>query len=204
MKEELSSIFDISNLKNLSVDSDDKSVFIKGSFCGPNICPACGSGHIHRQAKRHRLFHLPPVGSKLAKLQVNIQRKHCVDCKINWWPSIPFANRRERMTHSFVAYVLDLLRFGTIKDVSNHLNIGWDTVKNIHKNYLNEKYKEIDVSDVEYVSIDEFSIAKRHKYMTIILDIKSGRILYAVEGRKKKDVSSVLSDLKKKPRILKL
>ena len=75
------------------------------------------------------------------------------------------------MTNSFINHALDLLRFGAIKDVSDHLSTSWDVIKNIHKKHLEKRYKEVAMSDVEYVSIDEFSIAKRHKYMTVIANI---------------------------------
>lgn len=198
MKDILASLFELAKLENLSVKSDKQSTLIEGSLRGLSFCPWCGGSHLHRQTKRSRLLHLPPVGSKATKLQVNIQKQYCVDCKHRWWPSLPFTNGQARMSHSFVNYALDLLRFGTIKDVSQHLGVSWDVVKDIHKKFLAKQYERIDVSTAEYVSIDEFSIAKRHKYMSTIMDIKTGRILYAIEGRKKKDIASSLKELKKK------
>lgn len=204
MEDTFLSMFELSQLDNLSIEVDDQSTYIEGTLRGLSACPKCGGNHLHRQAKNHRLLHLPPIGSKLTKLQVNTQKQFCVECKARWWPKIPFANGQERMSHSFVAHALDLLKFGTIKDVSKHLGVGWDVIKKIHKRFLEKKYEEIDVSEVEHVSIDEFSIAKRHKYMTTIMDVKTGRILYAVEGRKKNNIASSLQELKKKHPILKL
>jgi transposase len=34
------------------------------------------------------------------------------------------------------------------------------------------------------VAIDEFSIRKGHKYMTVVSDLRAGRIIHAVEGRR--------------------
>jgi len=79
----------------------------------------------------------------------------------------------------------ELLAFGTIKDVADFLHVGWDTVKRIHKNYLRNKYRKIPLEEVEYISIDEFSIKKGHNYMTVVSDIRSGAILHVVEGRKR-------------------
>jgi hypothetical protein len=42
----------------------------------------------------------------------------------------------KRMTRSFIRYALDLLQFGTIKDVANHVGMGWDAIKEIHKEAL--------------------------------------------------------------------
>jgi len=105
------------------------------------------------------------------------------------------------MTHAFIDHVLDLLKMGTISDVANHLGVSWDTVKDIHKTYLQERYKDLDLSNIEYLSIDEFAIRKGHTYMTIVSDCASGRIVHAVEGRKAKDIAPFLEKLKKSLRI---
>jgi transposase len=105
----------------------------------------------------------------------------------------------KRMTRSFIRYALELLKFGTIKDVANHVGVGWDAIKEIHKEALEKKYDNIPLSDVEYVAIDEFSIRKGHKYMTVISDLQTGRIIHAVEGRKEEDIEPFLQRLKKNP-----
>ena len=45
------------------------------------------------------------------------------------------------------------------------------------------KYKVAALKDVKYVGIDEFSIRKGHSYMSIFVDLETGRILHAVEGK---------------------
>ena len=52
-------------------------------------------------------------------------------------------------------------------------------------------------------SIDEFSIGKRHKYMTIVIDFQTGRIIHAVSGKSKKDILPFLKKLSKKAKKLK-
>lgn len=105
----------------------------------------------------------------------------------------------KRMTRSFIRMAGELLAFGTIKDVANFLGVGWDTIKRIHKEHLRNTYRKIPIEDVEYLSIDEFSIKKGHQYMTIVTDVQSGAILHAVEGRKKESVRRFFEKLKKKP-----
>jgi transposase len=202
-EQNLLSIFGISGLNDLYLETDDSSIFLHGSLPGLNRCPKCQSCHIHRKSKNHRLLHLPPVGGKPAKLQVLVQKQRCVSCTHSWWPKASFVAGQEHMTQSFVNYALALLQFGTVKDVSNHLGVNWNVIKKIHKKFLANHYKEIDVSKVQYISIDEFAVAKRHKYMTTIVDIPTGRILYAIEGRKKDDIGPALKELKKKPPSLK-
>jgi transposase len=203
MDMKFNSLFGITDLEDISLESDD-SVFVEGTLKNEQSCPRCGNGHLHRQTKKHRILLLPPIGGKKVKLQVFIQKRKCVKCNHAWWPKIPFAQGKQRMTKSFVNHAIDLLRFGTIKDVAMHLGVNWNRIKGIHKEHLTEIYRDIDMSDVKHVSIDEFSIAKGHKYMTTIMDIKTGRILFAIEGRKINDITPALTELKKKHLSLKL
>ena len=193
---ELSSAFELSNLTYQDMQVDDE-IFIQATLESEDVCPKCGGLHLHRKMTNHRLFHLPPLGSKKCKLQVLTQKRRCVDCTHSWWPTIPFVDGKERMTHSFKNHALNLLRFGTIQDVAKHLGVSWDVIKELHKDFLSKEYDQIDFSEVKSISIDEFSIAKRHKYMTIFVDIATGRIIHAVEGRRKEDIKAFLTDLKK-------
>lgn len=193
----LSSAFELTDLSYQDVQVDDE-IFIQSTLEVNGLCPKCESSHIHRKNINYRILHLPPLGRKKCKLQVLTQKRRCVDCEYNWWPKIPFADGKQRMTHSFKDYALDLLRFGTIQDVAKHLGVSWDVIKELHKNFLRKEYAEIYLSDVQHISIDEFSIAKRHKYMTIFVNIPTGRIIHAVEGRKVKDIKAFLNELKKK------
>lgn len=204
MEDKLTSLFDLPTLQDVSLETDDHSIHIEGTQPDPTNCPRCNGIHLHRKTRNNRFLRLPPLGGKTVTLLVFVQKRECVSCKYSWWPQLSFVTGRKRVTNSFTSYALELLRFGTIKDVGQHLGVGWDLIKGIHKDYLLDMYRDIDMSEVEYVSIDEFSIAKGHKYMTIVMDNRTGRILHAVEGRKKQDIKPALEELKKKHPSLKL
>jgi len=161
-------------------------------------CPKCSNTHFIFRGIRTRLIHIPPIGTKKSFLNLITHRVQCKKCKYKYWPQLPFLKGRGRMTKSFVRYLKSLLQFATIKDVANFAGVGWDTVKRIHKEFLQQRYQNIPLEDVKYISIDEFSIRKRHKYMTVVTDIKTGQIIHAVEGRKKEDVECFFKKLKKK------
>jgi len=99
--------------------------------------------------------------------------------------------------------VLDLLKFGTIQAVAAFLRVGWDMVKEIHKDKLSILYRTIPLREVRYIGVDEFSLKKGHEYMTIFTDLETGRILHAVEGRGKDDIRPFIEKLHKRARKLK-
>ena len=65
-----------------------------------------------------------------------IARVGCAACQTLRQVEIGFADRRRSYTKSFERYALDLLRHTTIQDVAEHLNVGWDLVKDIQKRDL--------------------------------------------------------------------
>ncbi|WP_223928337.1 transposase family protein, partial [Prevotella lacticifex] len=47
--------------------------------------------------------------------------------------------------------VIELLHRMTIKDVAHYLGLSWDTVKDIHKNYLNHKFSGSSDKSCDFV-----------------------------------------------------
>ena len=80
-------------------------------------------------------------------------------------------------------FVLDLCKIGTMADVARFVQMSWDTVKDILKTELGRKYSRPDLSGLRYIGIDEFAVAKGHIYMTIVVDLETGRIVYVGEGK---------------------
>lgn len=87
--------------------------------------------------------------------------------------------------------------------MAEYLRVSWDLVKEIHKTWLAVKYRTINLGEVQYLGIDEFSLKKRHTYMTIFVDLQSSRILHAVEGTSKEAISPFLRTVAKKAKKLK-
>lgn len=143
----------------------------------------CGCTRTIFKGQKKRRFKMVPFGGKPCFLNVLLHRVVCPQCHRKWWPQLPFMKGKFRMVRSMIAHILDLLHFSTLLDVSRFLNISWNVVKRIHKEKLASLYKTIPLEDLEYITVDEFSIRKGHDYMTIFTDLRSGRIIHAVEGK---------------------
>ena len=66
-----------------------------------------------------------------------------MECDFDQQDKNPFATGSRSYTHHFAKYVVDLLRGMTLQDVSNHLGVSWDTVKEIHSSYLKRHYNPL-------------------------------------------------------------
>ncbi|HAO52839.1 TPA: ISL3 family transposase [Candidatus Magasanikbacteria bacterium] len=196
--------FNLNTVILKSFDFIDNNIIFK---CIPKEslkkCSCCHSKRIQIKETKVRKLRMVPIGKKKCFLEIIVYKFKCKDCKSSTWIKLPFACGKLPMTKPFVTYILSMIKMGTIKAVATFTSLNWNTVKNIHKKSLNEKYKKIAYKDLIYLSMDEFSIRKGHKYMTVFLDIQTGQIIYAVEGRCIEDISCFLQKPAKKAHKLK-
>jgi transposase len=146
-------------------------------------CAACGSQNVWRHGVAVRRFRTVPLGSKRVELEARIPRLACQDCGVVRQAAVGFAEPRRTYTKSFARYVLELARHMTIKDVACHLGVSWDVVKEIQKKFLHKHFDKPKLKHVKQIAIDEISTGKGHKYVTIVLDLKSGAVLHVGQGK---------------------
>ena len=174
--------YGISGVQYQSTKFEAGIVTIHAAMVDPPQC-RCGCTRTIFKGQKSRQFKMVPFGGKPCFLNVLLHRVACPQCGHKWWPRLPFMKGKFRMVRSMIAHVLDLLHFSTLLDVSRFLKISWNVVKRIHKEKLTALYKTIPLEDLEYITVDEFSIRKGHEYMTVFTDLRSGRIIHSVEGR---------------------
>ncbi|MGL5254529.1 MAG: ISL3 family transposase [Brevinema sp.] len=164
------------------------------------VCPKCSHCHLVKNGFRIRDFIGLPIGGKKVIIRMKVQRYKCMnkDCNYDQQENIPFATGSCGYTHRFAKYVVGLLKAMTLKDTSNLLGVTWDTVKDIHTRYLERHYAPPTLEGVDCIGIDEFAVKKGHVYKTIVVDLKSGRILYVGEGKGADALNGFWKRVKKK------
>jgi len=166
-------------------------------------CPTCGYNFFNHDGIKIRNLRMAPLGDKTAIISLKIHRYKCRNCARVWWPFIPFVKGKRRTTISFDRFVIKMMQFATIKHVAKFLGVSWGLIKNIHKAHLKEKYKEVDLEVLRYIGVDEFSIRKGHEYMTIFINLETGEIIHAIEGKSMASVTPFILKLKEKAKQLK-
>ena len=71
----------------------------------------------------------------------------------------------------------------TIADLARVTRLSWDTVKAIRKKRLAKDYGHPRLKDLQHLSIDEIYLGRRKKYYTLVIDLDTGRIVWAAPGR---------------------
>ena len=146
-------------------------------------CSECNSRHVICKGTKTRLYRMIPIGTKKVFLKFAIQRILCCLCGVIRQVRVGFADSRFSYTKGFERHVLELSAHMTIRDVAHHLGISWDVVKEIQKKYLHKKFSRPKLNNLRQLAIDEISIGKGHKYVTIVLDLVSGAVVYVGKGK---------------------
>ena len=146
-------------------------------------CAACGSQRVIRRGFQPRCFRSLPIGCRPVQIELNVARVGCVDCGEVRQVPVDFADERRTYTHAFERYVLELSHHMTIRDVAEHLQVGWDLVKGIQKRSLSRRFRRVQLKHLRRIAIDEISIGRGHRYLTVVLDLKSGAVVFVGDGK---------------------
>ena len=146
-------------------------------------CAHCGSTQVTRAGLVPREFRTLPIGGKPVWIALSIQRLACATCGKTRQAKVGFADEARSYTHAFERYVLELSRHMTILDVARHLGVGWDLVKDIQKRNLQRRFKKPKLKHLRHIAIDEISIGRGHRYLTVVLDLDSGAVVFVGTGK---------------------
>ncbi len=162
---------------------DGQVVFELRPSPGSLRCPVCRSLRVMQSGTCERIFRHIPIGSKPLNLLVEIPRVECHECGTVRQVRLGFAEPRVSYTRAFERYVFDLSRRMTMQDLVEHLLVGWDTVKDIVKRNLERRFKKPRLHKLRRIAIDEISIGHGHRYLTVVLDLATGAIVFVGEGK---------------------
>ncbi len=71
----------------------------------------------------------------------------------------------------------------TMQDVVRHLGVSWNLVKEIQARDLQKRFAKPKLKKLRQIAIDEISIGKGHRYLTVVLDLETGRVVYVGQGK---------------------
>jgi len=146
-------------------------------------CPVCGSRKVVPRGHQQRTFKAVPIGGKPMTITLAIPRVACPACAVIRQVPLDFADPRRSYTRSFERYALELSRLMTIQDVAQHLQVGWDTIKDMQKRDLQHRYQKPRLSKLKQIAIDEISIGKGHRYLTVVLNLETGAVVFVGDGK---------------------
>jgi transposase len=146
-------------------------------------CPVCRSALVTAHGSVTRLFRTVSIGGKATYVLLPIARVECPSCQVTRQVQVPFADPLRRYTHAFERYALELSRCTTIQDAARHLGVGWDTIKDIQQRHLERHYAKPKLKRLRQMAIDEIAVGKGHRYLTVVLNLATGAVVFVGDGK---------------------
>lgn len=159
-------------------------------------CGRCGrrSGAYDHGEGRRRWRGLD-FGEVLVFLEANAPRVRCRDHGVTV-AAVPWARHGAGHTHAFDQQVAWLATQASKTAITVLMRIAWRTVGAIITRYWAETAAAVDAfAGLRKIGIDEISYKRGHKYLTVVVDHDTGRLVWAAPGRDKATLNSFFDAL---------
>jgi len=144
-------------------------------------CPCCGKMcNIHDRVRR-TWRHLDIMSAE-CHITADIPRTKCGKCGV-LQIGTPWASEYVSYTNEFETGTLGLLRSMPISRAAAEMRIGYSVVEGMIGRFVHKALDKLDLSSVRNIMLDETSSKRGRKYITIITDADTGRIIFMCKGR---------------------
>lgn len=147
------------------------------------VCYRCGERQPVHSWHRRPIRDLD-FGAARVKLVVEYRYLACSTCRCVSCEDLELFEPYQRVTKRLARYIHELCKQMTVREVAVHLALDWKTVKEVDKRFLEERHGETDYEQLRILAIDEISVKKHHRYLTVVLDYESGRVVWLGKDRK--------------------
>jgi transposase len=160
------------------------------------VCSRCGQTGRHltihdRRVKRWR--HLD-LGSNRCVIECELRRLECPDCGVHL-EAVSWARPGAHHTRDLEDVVAWLAQQMAKTPIAGLLRIGWDTVGRIVERVVAEHLDESRLEGLVAIGVDEISYRRGQRYLTSVVDHKSGAIVWCSPGRNAQTLQAFFDEL---------
>ena len=158
-------------------------------------CGGCGRQvrHIHDRRPVRSWRHLDVCGMTV-HLRYAPRRVRCCRCGVTT-EMVPWAEPQSWFTHAFEQMVGYLAQHAAKTVVSTMMRVAWRTVGAIIGRVVERALPSERLAGLRRIGIDELSYRKHHKYITVVVDHDTGRVVWAREGKSADTAKAFFADL---------
>ena len=148
------------------------------------VCHCCGQKACGTHSWAERSVRDLNIATARVWITCQYRKLFCQQCKGVRIEDLELFHPYLRVTHRMARYIYQLCQMMTVTEVARHLGMNWKTVKAIDKTFLERDYGQPDLNGLRILAVDEISIRKGHRYLTLVLDYLSGRVVFVGKDRK--------------------
>jgi transposase len=162
------------------------------------ICHKCGQKVSAIHSRAQRCIRDLSLASTQVWLKCTYRKLFCSHCDRISIEELEVFHPYLRVTRRLAAYIHQLCEIMTVTEVANHLKLDWKTVKDIDKQYLEAKYGQMNYDGLRILAVDEIAVKRGHRYLTVVLDYETGRVIHVGKDRKYKTLNRFFNQMKAK------
>lgn len=145
-------------------------------------CGGCGCRCRRVYDARTRTWrHLDFAGVEV-ELRYRLRRVDCARCGVTT-ELVPWAEPGSGFTREFEDVIAFLAQRMDKTSITELMGIGWETVGRIIERVVARRGLDDPFEGLTHVSIDELSYRRRHKYVTVVTDLKRSRVIWVAPGK---------------------
>ncbi|MEQ1735634.1 MAG: ISL3 family transposase [Rhodoglobus sp.] len=157
-------------------------------------CPECGKACPGYDTRQRSWRHLDTCQFKTI-LVADVPRVNRSEHGIHQ-VRVPWAEPGSGFTALMEAVVINWLRsLASIKAVAEQLRLSWDEVDGIMSRAVARGLARRKTVEVRQIGVDETSFQRRHEYVTIVIDLETGRVLHVADDRKRSSLDTYFRGL---------
>jgi transposase len=164
------------------------------------VCHLCGNKVSAVHSRTQRSVRDLNLASTKIWLRCEYRKLFCANCQRISIEELGLFHPYLRVTRRLAAYIHQLCKMMTVAEVARHVQLDWKTVKEIDKQYLEAQYGQPNYDGLRIIAVDEISIRKGHKYLTVVLNFETGHVIYIAKNRKAKTLNHFFNQLSAKQR----
>jgi len=148
------------------------------------VCPHCGysTRWRHNTQARPSTWRALDLGVWRVTIRAQLRRLACPDDGVVV-EEVPFARHGARMTRDVDDLVAWLATKMDKTAITRLLRVNWRTVGVIIERVVADELDPDRLDGLYEIGIDEVSYRKQHHYLTIVADHRSGKVVWADEGK---------------------
>ncbi len=167
--------------------------YVMGSTLPP--CRECGAAGVHiHDFRPHQWRHLDFWQHK-TYLQADVPRIRCEGGHVHVL-EVPWARKGSGYSLLLEGMVLELAKGMPMAQVAEIVRLADKKLWRIVDWYVRRAVDQQDLSKLRRIGIDETSRRRRHRYITIFMDLDTKRVIYIAEGKGKAGIADFTAHLR--------
>ena len=146
-------------------------------------CPFCGRRMWKNKTIVRTVNDLPIGIFNVVLIWIETVQGKCPSCKHSKTFFPEEISENATATRGLQRFAFELCRYMSPAEVASLLPYSGDTIRRWHLNILQEEFGKVKLDNISHILLDEKSIGKNHRYVTLVLDAKTNELLYLGEGK---------------------